>query len=152
MKLYLAGPVGYGTPGIEWKEEIKNVLRKKGHVVYDPIENDEHYPRVVELNEWKKSPRKHWIDIHNLMQDIFVDDNNFITECDYIICYFAGRALGTSSEQGISYYLKTFLKKKITIISIFDKSFNPDEWTLCCSDKVFFSMKDCLKFLEELRT
>ncbi len=58
MKFYLAGPVGYGNPGIEWKLEIKNYLRRAGHNVYDPIENDSNYPKVTRLNEIKKISKK----------------------------------------------------------------------------------------------
>ena len=124
MKFYLAGPVGYGKYGTKWKDGIKELLRNKGYEVYDPIENDEKYTNVSKMNEMKKYPKKHHKAIKRIMQEIFIDDCKFITDCDYIICYFSGRALGTASEQGIAYYLNLFLGKKVRTISIFEDHFS----------------------------
>lgn len=148
MKIYLAGPVGYGHPGKEWKEEIKSLLRKKGHEVYDPIKNDGKYPEVDKMNRLKLSPKKHHLEIKRIMQQIFLDDTKYISNADYVICYFAGRALGTSSEQGIAYYLNKLGNRKTKTISIFDENFNPDEWVICCSDHIFFDIKSCIKYLK----
>jgi hypothetical protein len=150
VKFYLAGPVGYGNPGREWKHDLVTLIRDAGHTVYDPIENDDKYPLVETMNQLKKSPRENCAKIKEIMQEIFIDDCEFITGSDYIICYFAGRALGTSSEQGIAYYLNRFMGKRIKTICIFDKEFMPDEWTLCCSDYTFFSLDECKEFLKEL--
>ncbi len=149
MKFYLAGPVGYGVPGIEWKQEIKDALRKKGHVVYDPIENDGKYPDIERMNVMKQNPKKYYKDIKSIMQQVFVDDCEFITDCDYLICYFVGRSYGTISEQGIAYYLSTFFEKKVKTITILDPAFHPDEWVLCCSDFVFFSLEEGIAYLLE---
>ena len=149
MKIYLAGPVGYGTPGIEWKQEFTKTLRTRGHTVYDPIDNDILHPEVPKMNTMKEDPKQNWREIKRIMQSIFNEDCRFITDFDYLICYFSGRALGTASEQGIAYYLRNFLDKKVQTISLFDSSFKPDEWTLCCSDHVFFNTSDCLHFLME---
>ncbi len=151
MKFYLAGPVGYGFPGKEWKEEIKCLLRDKGHEVYDPLENDHRYPRVLAMNEMKANPRRYWKDIREIMQEIFRDDCAFISTCDYLICYFVGRAYGTISEQGIAHYLSTFQNNKVKTLCIFDVTFTPDEWTLCCADEVFFDLPSCIDFLRGLR-
>ena len=150
MKFYLAGPVGYGTPGTEWKDKIKALLRRHGHEVYDPIENDHKYPEVSAMNVMKDNPKKHQEEVRKIMQPIFWDDCAYITDCDYVICYFVGNSLGTSSEQGIAYYLNRFLGKNVKTLTIFDRSFHPDEWVLCCSHHVFFSINDCIRFLEGL--
>ena len=97
MKFYLAGPVGYGYPGIEWKSDMKKILRGKGHEVYDPIENDIKYPEVPRMNTMKDNPKKNWREIKMIMQEIFIDDCSYIQQCDYIICYFIGKAFGTIS-------------------------------------------------------
>lgn len=152
MKFYLAGPVGYGSPGIEWKEEMKEFLRSCGHEVYDPIENDHKYPLVAKMNVLKENAREHTLEIKQIMQEIFMDDCAFISECDYVICYFAGRGYGTISEQGIAYYLQKFFGKSIQTLSIFDSTFHPDEWLLCCSDHVFFSIPECVSFLRRIAT
>lgn len=148
MKFYLAGPVGYGHPGIEWKSEIKKILRVAGHEVYDPIENDTKYPEVSSMNLMKKNPQKNWRNIKRIMQKIFIDDCLYIEKCDYIICYFIGRAFGTISEQGIAYYCTKLNNKRVKTISIFEENFNPDEWTLCCSDYVFFSLYEFIHYLK----
>lgn len=150
MKFYLAGPVGYGENGIEWKREIKEYLREKGNVVYDPIENDHKYPLVEKMNIMKSQSKRYFREIKEIMQEIFVDDCEFITNCDYLICYYIGRSYGTISEQGIAYYLNKFLNKKVKTINIFHESFNPDEWVLCCSDYVFFNIEECMNFLKGL--
>jgi nucleoside 2-deoxyribosyltransferase len=150
MRFYLAGPVGYGNPGTEWKYDIKQLLRERGHEVYDPIENDDNYSEVVTMNEMKKSPEIHCQKIREIMQRIFRDDCEFISTCDYIVCYFANRGLGTSSEQGIAYYLNNFLNNKIQTISIFDPNFRPEEWTLCCSDHIFFNLPETINFLKDI--
>ncbi len=149
LKFYLAGPVGYGSPGIEWKQEMKDILRSYNHEVYDPIENDDKYPEIPKMNILKENPKEHYKEIKRIMKTVFIDDCEFITNCDYVICYFTGRALGTASEQGIAYYLNKFLNKNVKTISIIDESFKPDEWVLCCSDHVFFSIKECNEFLAE---
>lgn len=150
MKFYLAGPVGYGIPGVEWKSELKSYLRSCGHEVYDPIENDGKYLRVSEMNMMKENPKIYYKDIHEIMQEIFLDDCLFISDCDYLICYFIGRSYGTISEQGIAYYLKTFLNKKVKTLNIFDNTFQPDEWIICCSDEIFSNVEECIKFLRKL--
>lgn len=149
MKFYLAGPVGYGTPGVEWKESLKHMLRKKGHEVYDPIENDHRYARVKEMNEMKSNPKEYWREIHSIMQEIFRDDCVFITECDYIICYFVGKSFGTISEQGIAYYAKIFHQSNVQTLCIFEPAFVPDEWILGCADYTFFSLADFISFARE---
>lgn len=151
MKFYLAGPVGYGKDGTKWKDNIKKILRAKRHEVYDPIENDEKYEDVEEMNKMKDNPRKYHKEIKKIMAEIFIDDCKYITECDYIICYFSGKALGTASEQGIAYYLNLFSGKNVKTISIFSEGFHPDEWTICCSNHIFFSTKECITFLRSLQ-
>lgn len=151
MKFYLAGPVGYGPEGTTWKDDIKCILRSKGHEVYDPIENDGKYPDVLKMNIFKFDPKKYYKEIHQIMQEIFFDDCDYITNCNYLICYFSGRSYGTVSEQGIAYYLNKFLHKNIQTISIFSEEFSPDEWVLCCSNHVFFSKEDALAFLQEIK-
>ena len=150
MKFYLAGPVGYGIPGVEWKSGIKQLLRWRGHEVYDPIENDHKYPLVSKMNFLKEHPRKNAGEIKQIMQEIFIDDCAFISECDYLICYFVNKAYGTISEQGIAYYLRRLLGKKVQTICLFDESFTPDEWTLCCADHLFFVRDKFQQFLEEI--
>ena len=149
MKFYLAGPVGYGNPGKEWKENIKSILIDAGHEVWDPIENDANYPGVNEMNQMKENPRIYFKEIKEIMQGLFIDDCKFIDECDYIICYFVNRSYGTISEQGIAYYASKLLGKKVKTLCIFHDSFFPDEWVLCCSDYVFFSIHDAEKFIGE---
>ena len=149
MKFYLAGPVGYGPDGVLWKQNIKLFLRSRNHEVYDPIENDGNYSRVKEMNEMKYNPKKYHAEIKAIMQEIFQEDCKFIGDCDYLICYFTGRAYGTISEQGIAYYLSTFLRKNIRTLCIIAQDFHPDEWVLCCSDEIFFSIEECLTFLRE---
>jgi|SRR3989344_531965 len=151
MKFYLAGPVGYGNPGIEWKEKIKKELRSKGHEVYDPIENDGKYPGIKDMNKMKLDSKKYFDEIRKIMQEVFIDDCKFITECDYLICYFIGRSYGTISEQGIAFYLNKFLNKKVKTINVFSKEFYPDEWIICCSDYYFLSISECLDFLGGLK-
>ncbi len=83
------------------------------------------------------------------MQGIFKDDCNYIRNCDYVICYFSGRSLGTAAEQTLAYFLNIYSKKRIKTITIFDENFKPDEWTIYCSDYVFFSINECLKKLKK---
>jgi hypothetical protein len=146
MKFYLAGPVGYGTPGINWKKKIKHDLRTAGHEVYDPIENDVHYALVEAMNKMKKQPMLYHIEIKEIMQEIFIDDCKFIANCDYVICYFVGKSYGTISEQGIAHFANVFLGKKVRSICIFE-DFIPDEWLLCCADYIFFSLSEAKEFL-----
>lgn len=148
QKFYLAGPVGYGKDGTDWKEKLKQILRKNGHTVYDPIENDGKYPLIPKMNKLKEESKKNFKEIKQIMQNVFTDDCEFIKESDYLLCYFKGRAYGTISEQGIAYFANKFFNKKVKTISIFDESFIPDEWVLCCSDYIFFSTEECEKFLE----
>jgi nucleoside 2-deoxyribosyltransferase len=149
MKFYLAGPVGYGSPGREWKNGIKNSLINSWHEVWDPIENDANYPRVNEMNKMKENPRVYFKEIREIMQEIFFDDCKFIEECDYLICYFVNRSYGTISEQGIAHYLSKMAGRRVKTICIFHETFIPDEWTLCCSDYVFFSLSEAEKFIME---
>ena len=149
MKFYIAGPVGYGAPGKEWKENIKSMLIRAGHEVWDPIENDANYPRVNEMNEMKKNPKLHFKEIKDVMQGLFIDDCKFIENCDFLICYFANKSYGTISEQGIAYYISKLLKKKVKTLCVFHDSFFPDEWVLCCSDYVFSSIDKLEEFIKE---
>jgi hypothetical protein len=148
MKFYLAGPVGYDAEGVAWKKGMKDFLRQSGHEVYDPIENDFKYPQVSKMNILKENSKENWAATKEIMQEIFRDDCRYITNCDFLICYFKGRSLGTAAEQCLAYFLTKLGGKRIKTINIFDCSFNPDEWVLCCSDFVFFSIEDCLKFLK----
>ena len=148
MKFYLAGPVGYGNPGREWKEKIKSMLIRYGHDVWDPIENDANYPLVDNMNKMKEKPKIYFKEIKEIMQGLFIDDCKFIEECDFLICYFINKSYGTVSEQGIAYYASKLLNKKVKTLCLFHDSFFPDEWVLCCCDYVFFSIEELENFIE----
>ena len=148
MKFYLAGPVGYGNPGREWKEKIKSMLIRYGHDVWDPIENDANYPLVDNMNKMKEKPKIYFKEIKEIMQGLFIDDCKFIEKCDFLICYFINKSYGTVSEQGIAYYASKLLNKKVKTLCLFHDSFFPDEWVLCCCDYVFFSIEELENFIE----
>jgi nucleoside 2-deoxyribosyltransferase len=150
MFFYLAGSIEYSPDkGKGWRLEIAARLRKLGHEVYDPAEDEMKNlteSEVREFRSWKQTDLERF---RRTVQKIIAYDLDLIEQsADAIVCFwdeYAGRGAGTQGELTFAHRLgvPVYLVCGVPVTQI-------SGWLLACATEIFQSFSEFQEFAAKL--